>query len=100
MSDVIYAMNQYGFKIEVVSDDEFQRSLLEAMGDEKRSGAISRLIAYLSGDTENKVYWIDASSKFTTEILYRLAYKWPIISDEYMKQAIKALDGLSFFDLW
>lgn len=100
MSDVIYAMNQYGFKIEVVSDDEFQRSLLEAMGDEKRSGAISRLIAYLSGDTENKIYWIDASSKFTTEILYRLAYKWPIISDEYMKQAIKALDGLSFFDLW
>jgi thioester reductase-like protein len=99
MSDVIYAINQYGFKIEVVSEDEFQKSLLEAMGDENRNEAISRLIAYLSNDADSKIYWLDASNKFTTEILYRLAYKWPIISDEYMKQSIKALDGLNFFDL-
>ena len=99
MSDVIYAINQYGFKIEVVSEDEFQKSLLEAMGDENRNEAISRLIAYLSNDADSKIYWLDASNKFTTEILYRLAYKWPIISDEYMKQSINALDGLNFFDL-
>ena len=99
MSDMIYAMKQYGFKIDVVSEDEFQKSMLAAMEDENRNQAISGLIAYLSSDTDSKFYWIDSNNKFTTEILYRLDYKWPIISDEYMKQSIKALDGLNFFDL-
>ncbi|MEN6390036.1 MAG: amino acid adenylation domain-containing protein [Syntrophomonas sp.] len=100
MADIIYAMNQYGFKIDVVSDDEFQKSLLEAMKDEKMGEAISRLITYLSGDSQTRVYWFGAENKFTTEVLYRLNFKWPIISDEYLQQAIKALDGLNFFDLW
>lgn len=99
MSDVIYAMKKYGFKIDVISEDEFQKSMLATMEDEKSNQAISGLIAYLSSDTHSKFYWIDSNNKFTTEVLYRLDYKWPIISDDYMKQSIKALEGLNFFDL-
>lgn len=97
MSDVIYAMNQYGFKIEVVPDETFEETLRIAAGQEHKSDAVLGLIAYASDD-ENKRYEIKAENRFTVEVLYRLGYKWPITDDRYLKHTIRALDTLGFFE--
>lgn len=96
MSDVIYAMIQYGFAIEIVPDEVFEASLKAAAGQEQKSGAVLGLIAYASDD-ENKRYEIAAENRFTVECLYRLGYKWPITDDAYLENAIRALDTLGFF---
>lgn len=97
MSDVIYAMNRYGFHIEVVPDDVFEETLRAAAGQAHKSDAVLGLIAYASDD-ENKRYEIMAENRFTVEGLYRLGYKWPITDDAYLENAIRALDTLGFFD--
>lgn len=97
MSDVIYAMNAYGFQIRIVSNEEFERTLKSAAEQENKSDAVLGLIAYASDD-ENKRYELMADNRFTVECLYRLGYKWPITDDAYLENAIRALDTLGFFD--
>ena len=97
MSDVIYAMNNHGFKINIVSDDEFEKLVSEYASAHEGSEAVSGLIAYTSRGT-TRIYEIDYVNDFTTQILYRLGFKWPITDDSYLENAIKALDNLEFFD--
>lgn len=97
MSDVIYAMKDYGFDIETVPDSEFVKAVSDYAAEHENSDAVSGLIAYTSRD-DSKIYNIDYDNGFTTEVLYRLDFKWPITDDNYLKNAIKALDNLNFFD--
>lgn len=96
MSDVIWAMRDYGFDIEVVSDAEFEEALKEAADQAEKSDAVLGLIAYNSDDEERR-YEIPSDNRFTVEVLYRLGYKWPITDDAYMEHAIRALDEMEFF---
>ena len=99
MADVIYAMKEYGFPIEIVSDQEFEQCLREKMQDETIMSALTGILAYQENDTEKPVYVLGSSNRFTTEVLYRLNFVWPVTSEFYIKKAIEALDSLGFFDL-
>ncbi len=97
-SDVISAMNNCGLLIEVVTDAEFDRALKRALEDPDLRDKVSGLIAYLTDDEGSKMYMLNAENRMTTEILYRAGYKWPITGDRYLEGALRALDGLGFFD--
>ena len=97
MSDVIRAMREYGFEIDIVSDEEFAQRLNDYAKDHEESESVSGLIAYASHDA-NHIYGIDYDNTFTVEMLYRLGYLWPITDSSYLKSAISALAGLTFFE--
>ncbi len=97
MSDVIWAMRAYGFAIDVVPDEVFDRTLRDASRRAELSGTVLGLIAYDSGDGPVR-YEIPAVNDFTAKALYRLGYKWPVTDDRYLENAIRALDTLGFFD--
>ncbi len=97
MADLIYAMRNHGFKIDIVEDDEFEEAVKEFAKDSKDSDVVSGLIAYTSHN-ENEIYTMDYSNRFTAQVLYRLDYKWPVTDDRYLESAIEALDRLAFFD--
>ena len=97
MADLIYAMRNHGFKIDIVKDDEFEEAVKEFAKDSKDSDVVSGLIAYTSHN-ENEIYTLDYSNRFTAQVLYRLDYKWPVTDDRYLESAIEALDRLAFFD--
>ena len=97
MADLIYAMRNYGFKIDIVKDEEFEEAVKEFAKNSKDSDAVSGLIAYTSHN-ENEIYTMEYSNKFTAQVLYRLDYKWPVTDDRYLESAIEALDRLAFFD--
>ena len=97
MADLIYAMRNHGFKIDIVEDEEFEEAVKEFAKDGKDSDVVSGLIAYTSHN-ENEIYTLDYSNRFTAQVLYRLDYKWPVTDDRYLESAIEALDRLAFFD--
>ena len=97
MADLIYAMRNHGFKIDIVEDEEFEEAVREFAKDSKDSDVVSGLIAYTSHN-ENEIYTLDYSNRFTAQVLYRLDYKWPVTDDRYLESAIEALDRLAFFD--
>ena len=97
MGDLIYAMRNHGFDIRIVKDEEFEQAVKEYAATHEDSDAVSGLIAYASRD-EEQIYTIGYTNQFTTEVLYRLGYKWPITDDRYLENAIDALDKLGFFE--
>ena len=97
MADVIYLMQQHGFPIETVSDEQFQKKLNEAAENPELSDIVGGLIAYMNNDVTVERCMLDASLRFTTEALFRLGFKWPITSPEYLSRMIAALDGLGMF---
>ncbi|MFA6755581.1 MAG: amino acid adenylation domain-containing protein [Bacilli bacterium] len=94
MGDVISAMNNCGFDIKLVSDNIFNDKLHTALkeGDEK----VSSLIRY--NVSEGTSTFIMSDNSYSIKALYRLGYHWPIISENYLNKAIKALKDLMFFE--
>lgn len=97
MGDVIEALNSCGIKIDVVREEEFTAALNKALGDERKNMLVSGLISYLSSDSGQSREYIGYNSSFTTKALYRLGFKWPITSGEYLRNAFEALDTLGYF---
>lgn len=97
MSDVIAVMNECGFGIDIVSDSEFEKRVNDYASEHDDTNAVSGLIAYLSRE-ENDIYTIDYNNNFTSDILYRLGYRWPITDSSYLKKVIIALETMGFFD--
>ena len=97
MADLIYAMQRYGFRLDIVRDEEFEEAVKEFAKNGKESDAVSGLIAYTSHN-ENEIYTMEYDNGFTAQVLYRLDYKWPVTDDRYLESAIAALDRLAFFD--
>ena len=97
MGDIVYIMNELGFDIKVVSDNEFIESMKEMMADEKKNMLVSSLISYSSSDNHTHSF-ITSSNEFTNKALYHLGYKWPITDKEYLKKSIESLATLGFFE--
>lgn len=98
MGDVIELLNKCGIRVDVVKDEEFAEALNKALADEKKNMLISGLISYASSDKEKSEEYIGYDMSFTTKALYRLGFKWPIINEVYLENALKALASLGFFD--
>ena len=96
MGDIIYVLNELGFDIKVVSDEEFISSMKEMMLDESKSMLVSSLISYSSSDMHTHSF-ILSDNEFTNKSLYHLGYKWPITDYKYLKNAIDSLATLDFF---
>ncbi len=97
MGDIIYVLNELGFDIKVVSDEEFVETMKEFMMDESKSMLVSSLISYSSSDYHTHSF-IQTNNVFTNKALYHLGYKWPITDYKYLKNAIESLNTLGFFE--
>ena len=97
LGDVIAAMNEFGYPIELVDDATFNAKLADFMKDETKNMDVSSLISYNSSDTLSREYILSDNS-FTIKALYRLGYKWPITDAKYLARSIASLSTLGFFD--
>ena len=99
MADVIAAMGRYGFAIEIISEADFQKRLEAAMNDDRLTPYLSGIIAYTDTDSHQHLAYLGSEQRFTTNMLFRRGYKWPITSDSYLHKMIASIDGLGFFEI-
>ena len=97
MGDIIYVLNELGFDIKVVPDDEFLSAMKSMMMDDSKSMLVSSLISYSSSDMHTHSF-IGSDNEFTNKALYHLSYKWPITDYKYLRNAIESLETLDFFE--
>ena len=97
LGDVITALNDYGYHIDIVPDEVFEKRLAEFMADEKQNMAVSSLISYNSSSGVSHEFILSDNS-FTVKSLYRLGYKWPITDRNYLNKSIASLATLGFFE--
>ena len=97
MGSIIRAMWDNGLKIEIVSDEEFDRRLKEALADEARNEYVSALVNYKVDDDDQRTF-VPVDNSFSIKALYRVGFSWSITDNRYLKQTIYMLDKLGFFD--
>ena len=91
-------MNEYGFNIKVVSDEEFNKILDDKINNSDNVEQFIGLYADLASDSKKELQEVDAKNDFTTELLYSLGFKWPNITSDYLKNVFKKLDDLKYFN--
>lgn len=42
---------------------------------------------------------IPTSNSYTSQVLYRLGFRWSVTSWDYVRQFLKAIDGLGYFEI-
>lgn len=98
MGDIIYAMKDYGFHIDLVEESDFKIRLKELLADKEKSQYLLPLVGYdLEDDALRDPN--EVSNAFTIKALYRLGFKWSIVDTDYIETCIEMLDTLGFFDI-
>ncbi|MEG0681463.1 MAG: amino acid adenylation domain-containing protein [Eubacterium sp.] len=97
LGDIILQMRRMGMTITLSEEDDFRKSLEKTQNDPEKAKALTTLLAYENMDIRRKIEPIATDNTYTTQVLYRLGFEWPMTSRYYMEQFLNALDGLGFF---
>ena len=65
------------------------------MADDRVNSKLNGLAAYDIQDA----HAVDTDNLFTTNILYRIGFSWPLVDDAYLDRAIHSIMTLDYFDL-
>lgn len=95
MANMIYAMKEYGFEIELVSDKVFNEAFQNALQEPGKSEYMQGLIHHGIGEN---VVEVPDQNDFTTTLLYKNGFRWPVTAEDYSIKLIELLDGMGFFD--
>ena len=75
-------------------DDDYYKEYHRLLGDESMN---ERLAALVTNDRPD-VHAVETDNKFTNNVLNRLGFAWPFVSDDYLDKAIESIKTLGFFD--
>ena len=97
LGDVLAGLDIIGIHVEPVEREEFEKRIQQLMEDDSKAQILQPLLAY-NENGGHDVRFIGHTSKYTCQVLYRLGYRWPITSWDYVERFIKAIDGFNFFE--
>lgn len=97
MEEVYTVLNEINLPLKAVTQSEYNRLLEQAKEDPYKASILSSFIAYESLK-DQVVYPVGKSNGQTMQILYRMGFRWPVTSLEYMRKFLRVLKGLGFFD--
>ncbi|MBQ6680811.1 MAG: amino acid adenylation domain-containing protein [Prevotella sp.] len=81
-----------------VEADEFNNELEAAKQDPEKAKRLSSLLAYQDMAHGQKVIEIPSENQYTTQVLYRLGFRWSPTSWNYVDQMLTAIAGFGFFE--
>ena len=93
---IVKAFNDYGYPIEVISQERFAAKVSEFMHDPAKAMYMQGLLH--NGKGSSRLLHVKADNAYTARILYRLGFYWTPAHGSYMHDFIEMLDGLGFFE--
>ncbi|MBP9988798.1 MAG: amino acid adenylation domain-containing protein, partial [Ruminococcus sp.] len=92
---VIDACNRNGIKIVPTEDEAYYNEFRQKLGDERVNAKLNGLAAYDIKDA----HAVETDNLFTTNILYRIGFSWPLVDDAYLDRAINSILTLDYFNV-
>ena len=96
--DVLAELSQVGQAPRQVENDAFNEAMETAKQDPEKAKRLSSLIAYQDMAHGQKAVLIPADNQYTTQVLYRLGFRWSSTSWDYVDQMLKAIAGFGYFE--
>lgn len=97
--DVISDMNELGLNIKGVEYPEFEKLMNNLLSNDSESEELSQIITTLKERGSADVTMTPLSNIYTTDILYRLGFKWSLIDDIYLRNFLEFLKDMDFLEL-
>jgi transposase len=94
--DIIDAMNDYGYDIREVNNEEFKEIYEKNMNDNIQ-GLITAEISVEDYEEEDS-FEENVKIEQTTEILHLLGFYWPKPDKDYLKRLIDYLNKFDYFE--
>ena len=98
LGDVLNGFNNLGTHIRLVEDEEYNATMESAGNDPQKAKTLSSLLAYQDMAHGMKVKEVVVRNPYTTQVLYRLGFKWSPTTWDYVDRMLSAISGLGFFD--
>ena len=95
--DIMEGLARSGLFVRGVERETFEKRLNKVMKNPELVDLLRPLMAYDSSagiDVED----VDYDNEYTTQVLYRLGFKWQPIDEDYVVRFAKALSSFGFFD--
>ena len=94
--NVFGEMEKLGLPVKPVEREDFDAAMAKAGDDPVKAKLLTSMLAYQSGNKRDT--HIARHNTYTMQTLYRMGYRWPVTSWDYVAQFIGAIKGLGFFD--
>ena len=98
LGDVLNGFNNLGTHIRLVEDEEYNATMESAGNDPQKAKTLSSLLAYQDMAHGMKAKEVAVRNPYTTQVLYRLGFKWSPTTWDYVDRMLSAISGLGFFD--
>ena len=96
--DVLQELSKIGEAPRQVEAPHFVEILEEAKQDPEKAKRLSSMLAYQDMAHGQKSIFIAPSNAYTTQVLYRLGFRWSATSWDYVDRFLTAIDGMGYFD--
>ena len=96
--DVLSELKVIGNAPRQVEADIYEQALEQAKADPEKARQLQSLIAYQDMAHGQQAVPIPASNGYTTQVLYRLGFRWSATSWDYVDRFLTAINGLGFFE--
>ena len=97
--DVLAELAKIGEAPRQVEAEAFGEAFEAAKQDPEKAKRLSSLIAYQDMAHGQKAVMIPADNQYTSQVLYRLGFRWSSTSWDYVDQMLAAIAGFGYFDL-
>jgi amino acid adenylation domain-containing protein len=96
--DVMAELKQVGKAPVQVETEEFNQALEAAKQDPEKAKKLSSLLAYQDMAHGQKAVFINPENQYTTQVLYRLGFRWSSTSWDYVDQMLETIGGFGYFE--
>jgi len=96
--DVLQELSNVTQGLRQVEEEDFNKELEAAKQDAEKAKRLSSLLAYQDMAHGQKVIEIPSENQYTTQVLYRLGFRWSTTSWDYVERMLSAISGFGFFE--
>ena len=98
LSDVLNGFAEAGITLKRVEPEEFQQALEHMMENPDLVTLLRPLMAYDMG-AGHKTRWIESTNDYTTQVLYRCGFQWPLTAADYVHRFVDTIIGFDYFNV-
>ena len=97
METVFSELSERGLPIRYVEREEFGKIFAEAQNDKEKAEKLTSIMAYMPGVGRQAIR-LKRNCEYTMQVLYRLGFRWPNTTWDYIDRFVSMLGELTYFE--